>query len=137
MKASIETRLMAIKAFQEPGGDVAAKQLGLLNAHYSLLSLLCDANLKMFYQHPSLAALHAQLLSLNSADKLLSVVHSVPKIRFEGRKDLTREEVRVFGETIRRAKEQGFVTQGAIDAAFGALERSADPDLQAHRAALR
>jgi hypothetical protein len=137
VKASVETRVALAKVIEGSIDRSADKNLGLLNAYYGLLILMCDGNLQMFFKHPSLSSLYDDLRAFNPADRLIGVLPNVPKIRFEGRKDLSREDVRNLVDVIRRARDLGYVTQGAVDSAFEVLEKSSDSDLKAHRSVIR
>ena len=84
-----------------------------------------------------LAPLFAAFQGTNPASKLISTVKELPYLRFEGRKDLARDELKLFARTLSRAKDCGYTTQGAIDATYSALDRLNDPVFQMHKGALR
>jgi hypothetical protein len=137
LKGSIETRLALVKVVEGGQVDPRQKALGLFNAYYTLTDLLCDPNLQMFSRHPALAPLFAALQATNPASKLLSSVTAVPHLRFEGRNDLARDELKVFARTLSRAKDSGHITQDAIDATYAALDTLDDPVFQMRKGALR
>ncbi len=137
LKGSIETRLALVKVVEGAQVDSRQKALGLFNAYYTLTDFLCDPNLQMFSRHPALAPLFAALQGTNPASKLISTVEELPYLRFEGRKDLARDELKLFARTLSRAKDCGYTTQGAIDATYSALDRLNDPVFQMHKGALR
>jgi hypothetical protein len=113
------------------------KTLGLFNAYYVLTDMLCDPSLQMFARHPSLAPLFGAVREMDPTAKLISTVGTLPLLRFEGRKDLARDELKIFARTLSRAKDAGFITQDAINATYAALEKAPDPVLQMHKGALR
>jgi hypothetical protein len=74
---------------------------------------------------------------MNPAAGVISTVGKIPALRFEGRKDLARDEVRLFAQTLNRAKDFGYIDQDAIDATYSSLYKMSDPIFQTHKGALR
>ncbi len=137
LKGSIETRLALVKVLPGTSIESGEQALGLFNAYYVLTNILCDPHLQMFAGHPAIAPLFADLKEANPATKLISTVGLIPHLRFEGRKDLARDEISLFAQTLTRARDLGYLKQYEIDATYAALERMRDPVLQMHRGALR
>ena len=137
LKGSIETRFSLLKVLHGAPINAQQKALGLFNAYYALTDIQCDPNLQMFAKHPSLAPLFAGMKELNPAANVISTVGSIPHLRFEGRKDLARDEITLFARTLTRARDSGYITQNAIDLSFATLEKLPDPVFQMHRGALR
>jgi G3E family GTPase len=137
LKGSIETRLSLIRVLHRASIEPQKRSLGLFNAHYVLTDILCDPNLQRLAGHPAIGPLFRAIKDLNPVTHLLSSVGTIPQIRFEGRRDLTRDEVTLFARMLTRAREQGYTTQVAIESAYARLERTNDPAFQMHRGALR
>jgi Ni2+-binding GTPase involved in maturation of urease and hydrogenase len=137
LKGSIETRLALLKALHEPSIEPRQKAIGLFNAYYALTDILCDPNLQMFAEHQTTAMLFAAMKEMNPAAGVISTVGKIPALRFEGRKDLARDEVRLFAQTLNRAKDFGYIDQDAIDATYSSLYKMSDPIFQTHKGALR
>jgi hypothetical protein len=137
LKGSIETRLDLLKALRGASIDSRQRDLGLFNAYYALTDILCDPNLQMFSKHPTIAPLFAAVKEMNPAAGVISTIGTIPALRFEGRKDLARDELKLFARTLSRAKDSGYIDQGAIDVAYASLEKISDPVFQMHKGALR
>ena len=137
LKGSIETRLDLLKALRGASIDPRQRALGLFNAYYALTDILCDPNLQMFSKHPTIAPLFAAVKEMNPAAGVISTIGTIPALRFEGRKDLARDELKLFARTLSRAKDSGYINQGAIDVAYASLEKISDPVFQMHKGALR
>lgn len=137
LKGNIETRFSLLKVLHGAPIDAHKKALGLFNAYYALTDVQCDPNLQMFAKHPSVAPLFATMKGMNPAARLLLTVGVIPHLRFEGRKDLARDELKLFARTLTRARDSGYITQNVIDATFATLEKLNDPVFQMHRGALR
>jgi hypothetical protein len=91
----------------------------------------------MFSKHPTIAPLFAAVKEMNPAAGVISTIGTIPALRFEGRKDLARDELKLFARTLSRAKDSGYIDQGAIDVAYAYLEKISDPVFQMHKGALR
>ena len=137
LRGSIETRLDLLKALRGASIDPRQRDLGLFNAYYALTDILCDPNLQMFSKHPTIAPLFAAVEEMNPAAGVISTIGTIPALRFEGRKDLARDELKLFARTLSRAKDSGYINQGAIDVAYASLEKISDPVFQMHKGALR
>ncbi len=137
LQASIETRFSVLKVLHVAPIDAQQKALGLFNAYYALTDMLCDPNLQMFTRHPSISPLFETMKKINPAARLLLTIEVIPLLRFEGRKDLARDEIKLFARTLTRARDSGYITQNAIEASFATLEKLNDPVFQMHRGALR
>lgn len=137
LKGSIETRLALLKVLSGAAVDPGQKALGAFNAYYTLADLICDPNLQMFARHAAIAPLFVSIVQMNPVGRVISIVGALPHLRFEGRKDLAREELKLFAQTLSRGRVAGYVDQGAIEAAYATLEQKNDPAFQMHKRALR
>jgi hypothetical protein len=137
LKGSIETRLALLKALHETSIEPRQKAIGLFNAYYALTDILCDPNLQMFAEDPTIAPLFAAMREMNPAAGVVSTVGTILALRFEGRNDLARDEVKLFARTLNRAKHFGYIDQDAIDATYSSLYKMSDPIFQTHKGALR
>ena len=137
LKGSIEARFAVLKTLPAAPIDPPQKALGLFNAYYALTDMLCDPNLQMFTRHPSISPLFETMKKINPAARLLLTIEVIPHLRFEGRKELARDEIKLFAQTLSRARDAGYINQEAIDAAYATLEQKKDPAFQTHKGALR
>ena len=137
LKGAIETRIALVRVLQGGTVEPGHKALGLFNAYYAMTDILCDPNLQLFGGLPTLAPLFKMMKEMNPAAKVISTLEAIPHLRFEGRKDLARDEIKWFARTLARAKEGRYINQAAIDAAYNTLERMSDPAIQMHKGALR
>jgi len=137
LKGSIEARFAVLKTLPAAPIDPPQKALGLFNAYYALTDMLCDPNLQMFTRHPSISPLFETIKKINPAARLLLTIEVIPHFRFEGRKELARDEIKLFAQTLSRARDAGYINQEAIDAAYATLEQKKDPAFQTHKGALR
>jgi len=136
LQGSIETRFSVLKVLHGAPIDAQQKALGLFNAYYALTEILCDPNLQMFTRHPSISPLFETMKKINPAARLLLTIEVLPHLRFEGRKELARDELKLFARTLSRARDAGYINQEAIDAAYATLEQKKDPAFQTHKGAL-
>lgn len=137
LKGGIETRLALLKELRGANIDPRQKALGLFNAYYALTDILCDPNLQMFAKHPSIAPLFAAMKEMNPAAGVISTVGTIPALRFEGRRDLARDELKLFSRTLNRARDSGYINQDTIEATYATLGKTSDPVFQMHKGALR
>jgi Ni2+-binding GTPase involved in maturation of urease and hydrogenase len=137
LKGSIEARFCMLRTLPGATIDPQQKALGLFNAYHALTDMLCDPNLRMFSEHPSIAPLFVTMKQINPAARLLLTVGVVPHLRFEGRKELARDEIKLFARTLSLARDAGYINQAQIEAAYSELATKNDPAFQMHRGALR
>jgi hypothetical protein len=136
IKVGVETRQHVIQAVREFPRDSVEQRYGVMNASYALLSILCEENLQPFFKHPDLVPLRESLGAINFGQALCQTVETLPTLRFEGRKDLTVSEQKRFTDTIHRAVGLGFLSQGAADQMFAALERGADLEYRMNKSVI-
>jgi hypothetical protein len=91
----------------------------------------------MFAKHPSIAPLFAAMKEMNPAAGVISTVGTIPALRFEGRRDLARDELKLFSRTLNRARDSGYINQDTIEATYATLGKTSDPVFQMHKGALR
>jgi hypothetical protein len=137
IQATVQARLSLVKVLNEVSMDPARSTPGLFNACYVLTNILCDQNLQMFSKHPLLVPLYEEMKRLNPAHTVLNTVVTLSKVRFEGRANLSRDEVRLLSQTLGRAREQGYISPASVESTISQLERTNEPDLKAFRSALR
>jgi hypothetical protein len=137
IQATVQARLSLVKVLNEVSMDPALSTIGLFNACYVLTNILCDQNLQMFSKHPLLVPLYEEMKRLNPAHTVLNTVVTLSKVRFEGRANLSRDEVRLLSQTLGRAREQGYISPASVESTISQLERTNEPDLKAFRSALR
>jgi hypothetical protein len=137
LKGSIEARFSVLRTLPGATIDAQQKALGLFNAYYVLTDVLCDPNLRMFADHPSISPLFVTMKQFNPAARLLLTVGVIPHLRFEGRKELARDEIKLFARTLSLARDAGYINQVQIEAAYGVLATKNDPAFQTHKGALR
>ena len=137
LKGSIEARFAVLKTLPAAPIDPPQKALGLFNAYYALTDILCDPDLRIFSSHPHISPLVVTMKQIKPVARLLVTVGVIPHLRFEGRKELARDEIKLFAQTLSRARDAGYINQEAIDAAYATLEQKKDPAFQTHKGALR
>lgn len=116
LDASITARLNLLLALDNVD-DVGATELeGMLNASYFILRCLSNDNLTPFRQYLENVNSHplTSLLDEDLGYLFISAAAGLPKVRFEGRKDLTRSEVSELTGLLARMVTDGRVPKDSV-----------------------
>jgi G3E family GTPase len=116
LDASMTTRLNTLLAIHEREDLDTVALEGIFNATYFLMTHLSNENLAPFLEylesvnaHPLTSLLHEDL-----GDVFVSAALSLPKIRFEGRKNLSRSEVSGLADLLTKTVRDGRMAQESV-----------------------
>ncbi len=116
LDASMTTRLNVLLAIDERENLDTEALEGIFNASYFLLTQLSNVNLQPFFEYLESVKVHplSSLLEDELGDIFISAALSLPKIRFEDRKDLSRSEVEALTQLLSTLVRDGRVTQERV-----------------------
>ena len=134
---AIGTRLHIVNIAEKTALNSGAGMESLFNACYSLSAIICDPNLQLLFTRiPALDELRRDVIERGAISKLVHLVGSIPRIRFEGRRQLTAQDLTNLGSTLASAVELTLISQDQINSMLQSLKRNTDLDFIVQKNAL-
>jgi hypothetical protein len=133
LSASADARLGILDhvAAKTPSDGVAALNAAMVVAEY-----LVDPALSGLLSHPDLVKTLAGVKGEAVFDRLAIELSSGRPVRFEGRADLSRNDVARISTVLRLGEGRGFLAESAKTRVLESLRAAKDPDMQAHSSAI-